>query len=184
MLFVIDPDALTGGKMIVGVVVPPTYGAEEAPATARFKVPSWRIERTEPAAGDAASAPALPSRRTPSLTVVLPVKVFAPERISKPLPAFVRLPVPLTRLAEIVSAFAGVAPAVVITSSLLVAEVVIPKLPEMVAAPPVLSCRMPPNAVALAEVIVSVPPSTTLPPARRKVFAATPPVVVIVEVAT
>ena len=124
-----------------------------------------------------ANAPALPAVTVPSLEVKIPVKVFVPLRISLPVPSLVTAPVPLVRFAEMVRAFAGVVPPVVMTSSWLAVEVVMPKAPEIVEAPVELSCRMPPSVVALSDVIVKVPPRVRLfPPTIRTVFAnAAPP---------
>ena len=103
------------------------------------------------------------------------MKVFAPESTNVPLPDLVTLPVPFTKAEEMVSVFAGVVPAVVMTSSWLVPEVVMPK-PLIVRAPPALSCKMPPKAVAPVEVIERLPPKVRLPPVRRTVFATETPV--------
>ena len=112
----------------------------------------------------------------PSVTVKAPVKVLAPLKINRPEPDLVTAPEPLTRLALIVRSLAGVVPAVVITNSWLVPEVVMPKAPPIDAAPAALSCRMPPSAVALVAVIVRLPPSVMLPPERRIVLAKAVPV--------
>ena len=75
-----------------------------------------------------------------------------------------------------VRAFAGVVPPVVMTSSWLAPDVVMPNAPEIVEAPALLSCRIPPSAVALVDVMVRVPPSVRLfPPTMRTVFAAVAP---------
>ena len=129
-----------------------------------------------PAAGTPRIPAAVPEARSvPSLMAKAPVKVLAPESTKMPLPDLVTRPVPFTKADEMVRAFAGVVPAVVMTSSLLVADVVIPE-PLMVRPPPALSCKIPPKAVALVEVIERFPPRVRLPPVRRTVFAAETPV--------
>ena len=70
----------------------------------------------------AAGTPRIPSavpeaRSVPSLMAKVPVKVLAPESTKIPLPDLVTRPVPLISGEETVRAFAGVAPAVMNTSS-------------------------------------------------------------------
>ena len=78
-----------------------------------------------------------------------------------------------------VKAFAFVVPELLTINSPLAAETNI-FVPEIVEAPPALSCKTPPIAVALVEVIVSAPPLRLrlLPPVMRIVLAASAAVVV------
>ena len=177
------PDPLRMPALRVGTEIAPEKGALETPALLTSRVAPARRVVPRAAAGRPSKPTTLPVARTvPSLMVTPPVKVLLPDRIKSPLPALVTPPVPLARTEEIVREFALFEPPVTMKSSWLAVDVVTLKAPLMIEAPPALSCRIPPTAVAEPEVTVRLPPRVRLAPeVRRMLFAARTPEVCAVE---